>query len=226
MATSVVLLVSSVLLIVRATLGEIDCENSPFVHCEVPKSFKELLQDISEFRVHCSETKSYLRCAKEYQDKCGTTRIELFRSEDLFEATYNAISEVCEEGTLLNIVAIENLKCFNDTFSKTECRKEAAEFSEPLIERLNEDPEFEHQNTLDIFCLEETLSTSCVLRALSENCGKLVEEATLEFIRLSKSLEYACSVEGTKSVLEQLDSLDLNEEKKKSVIQLLQKLLE
>ncbi|GBO33485.1 hypothetical protein AVEN_55548-1, partial [Araneus ventricosus] len=97
------------------------------------------------------ETKSYLRCAKEYQDECGTGRITLFRSRDLFEGTYNTISDVCEEGTLLNSVATENLKCFNETFGKTKCRQEAVEFVDPLVKRVREDEEYEY--TISLFCL-------------------------------------------------------------------------
>ncbi|GBM90956.1 hypothetical protein AVEN_275239-1 [Araneus ventricosus] len=170
------------------------------------------------------ETKSYLRCTKEYQDECGTGRITLFRSQDLFEGTYNTISDVCEEGTLLNSVAIENLKCFNETFGKTKCREEAVEFVEPLVKRFREDEEYEY--TISLFCLEEAHATDCVLRALSENCGKLVEEATLEFVRRSKSLEYTCTVEGAQSVLDELENLDLSEDKKRSVALLLEKLVE
>ncbi|GBO17335.1 hypothetical protein AVEN_219841-1, partial [Araneus ventricosus] len=118
----------------------------------------------------------------------------------------------------------DHLKCLNETFGKTKCSETAEEFVEPLIRRIRENEGIEY--TLSIFCLEEALITECALHALSENCGKLLEEATLEIIRRLKSLEYACSVRGAKSVLDELDTLGLSEDKKKAVTLLLEKIVE
>ncbi|GBN92745.1 hypothetical protein AVEN_16688-1, partial [Araneus ventricosus] len=85
---------------------------------------------------------------------------------------------------------------------------------------------FQHLRNFSLLKREETHATDCVLRALSDNCGKLVEEASLEFVRRSKSLEYACSGEEAQSVLDELDNLDLSEDKKRSVALLLTKLVE
>ncbi|CAL1296990.1 unnamed protein product [Larinioides sclopetarius] len=170
------------------------------------------------------ETKSYYRCTRQYQDECGTGRITLYDSPGLFEATYDTISDVCEDGTLLNLVVTENLKCFNDTFGKTNCLEEAEDFVTPLIERLREDKN--HENTVSISCLEEIHSSDCVLRAVFENCGKIVGEATYEIILRSKTIEYSCKVAEAQSVLDAMENLDLSEDKKQSFTALLEKLLE
>ncbi|GBN64967.1 hypothetical protein AVEN_179148-1 [Araneus ventricosus] len=79
---------------------------------------------------------------------------------------------------------------------------------------------------MNVMIREEALITECALHALSENCGKLLEETTLEIIRRLKSLDYSCSKRGAKSVLDELDTLDLSEDKKKAVTLLLEKLVE
>ncbi|GBN92130.1 hypothetical protein AVEN_240042-1 [Araneus ventricosus] len=224
MTFNMLLFALSVLLIAKVTLGEIDCETDLFVNCERPKVFNQIPREVSEFNDSCVETKSYLRCAKEYRDECGKDGRILFRSPGLFDDTYNTVSDVCEEGTLLNSVATENLKCFNETFGKTKCRQGAAEFVEPLERRIRENEELEY--TFSFLCLRETHTTDCVLRALSDNCGKLVEEASLEFVRRSKSLEYACSVRGAQSVLDELENFDLSEDKKISMGLLLTNVVE
>ncbi|CAL1296987.1 unnamed protein product [Larinioides sclopetarius] len=228
MASNMLLLVISMLLIAKVTLEEIDCKLKPFENCKRPKVFKAIPREISDFNDRCVETKSYLRCTKNWQDTCGTQLIVLFQEPDLFEAGYNTVSEICEEGTLLNTVATENLKCFNETFGKTRCSEEAEEFLEPLMKR-REDEEYVVEENGYIFismCLREVHITECVLRALSLNCGKLVEEAMREVIRRIKSLEYSCSVEDAQAVLEKLNNLDLIEDKKESIRLLLDKFVE
>ncbi|GBL78312.1 hypothetical protein AVEN_82057-1 [Araneus ventricosus] len=87
--------------------------------------------------------KSHLRCIKEFQDDCGTDRVVFFETPEIFEATYDTFSEICEEGTLLNTVATENLKCFNETFGKTRCFEESDQFLEPFIKEVRENEELE-----------------------------------------------------------------------------------
>ncbi|CAL1296988.1 unnamed protein product [Larinioides sclopetarius] len=224
MTQKVLLLSLSVLLIVKVTLGEIDCKKGPFKQCKRPKMFDEIPTEVSDFNELCAETKSYLRCTKDYQDECGTKLITLYHSPGIFEASYNTISDACEDGTLLNLVATENLKCFNETFGKTNCRVEAGVFVEPIMKREREDENYEY--TFGLFCLDETHATDCVVRAVLENCGEIAGEATYEFIRRSKTLEYACSVEEAQAVLEALENLDLSEDKKKSMSVLLEKMVE
>ncbi|GBM90966.1 hypothetical protein AVEN_275247-1 [Araneus ventricosus] len=214
----------TVLFIAKVTLGKIDCEIGPFEICGTPKVFNEIPREVSEFYDHCVETKSYFRCINEYQVECGTKRMDIFPTPELFEDTYDIVSEICEEGTLFNTIVTDHLKCFNETFGKTKCREGAEEFVEPLVRRIRESEGIEY--TLSIFCLEEALTTECALHALSENCGKLLEETTLGIIRRLKSLEYACSKRGAQSVLDELDTLDLSEDRKKTVVLLLEKLVE
>ncbi|CAL1296992.1 unnamed protein product [Larinioides sclopetarius] len=82
------------------------------------------------------------------------------------------------------------------------------------------------QSKFSIYCLTIALVDECGLRAINENCGDLAAEAGLEVLRLSKTLENACSARGAKSVLDELDNMDLNEDKKRSITQLLGKLVE
>ncbi|GBN64969.1 hypothetical protein AVEN_179150-1 [Araneus ventricosus] len=218
------LLSLSVLLIAKVTLAKIDCEIGPFESCGSPKVFNEFPGEVSEFYDSCVETKSYFRCINEFQVKCGMERMEVFPTPDLFEDTYGTISEICEEGTLLNTIVTDNLKCFNETFGKTKCREEADEFVEPLVRRIRENEGIAYK--LSSFCLEEVLISECALHAVSENCGKLLEETTLEIIRRLKTLDYGCSVREAQSVLDELDTLDLSEDKKRAVNLLLEKIVE
>ncbi|GBM90970.1 hypothetical protein AVEN_275250-1, partial [Araneus ventricosus] len=96
------LLSLSVLFIAKVTLGKIDCEIGPFESCGSLKLFDEIPGEVSKFYDSCVETKSYFRCINEFQVKCGMERMEVFPTPVLFEDTYGTISEICEEGTLLN----------------------------------------------------------------------------------------------------------------------------
>ncbi|CAL1297000.1 unnamed protein product [Larinioides sclopetarius] len=168
-------------------------------------------------------TTTYIRCLKEYQDKCGFDSIGFFSSPDVLEAYFNTTSELCEEGTSLNTVAIENLQCFNETLSKTNCRKEARNVSSSYVRRRFEEAEFEPQNTLNLECLEKALSASCIVLSISENCGKDVGYATLDFIRRSKILENVCLDQAARLILDELHNLQLSEDKIQSVTLLLEK---
>ncbi|GBM90963.1 hypothetical protein AVEN_275245-1 [Araneus ventricosus] len=224
MAFKMFLLAFSVLLIARVTLGENDCGFHRFSLCERPEEMKAIPREVPDFNNYCVAMKSHLRCIKEFQDDCGTDRVVFFETPEIFEATYDTFSEICEEGTLLNTVATENLKCFNETFGKTRCHEESDQFLEPFIKEVRENEELEPKFSYS--CLKSALVYDCVLSAISDNCGQLVGEAALEVLRRSKTLENACSVRGAKSVLDELDNLDLSEGKKRSLTQLLEKLVE
>ncbi|CAL1296996.1 unnamed protein product [Larinioides sclopetarius] len=120
--------------------------------------------------------------------------------------------------------ATENLKCLNETFSKTRCNGEAEDIVEPLIKEVNEN--VGSRPNLSIFCLRSMLVSGCALRAISDNCGQLVGAAALDALRRSKSIENDCSVRGAQSVLDELDNLDLSEVQKRSLDQLLGKFVE
>ncbi|CAL1297001.1 unnamed protein product [Larinioides sclopetarius] len=223
MTIKVLLFAFSVLLLAKETLGVIDCETRSFFNCRRPRMPKGMPREISQFRVRCQRTTTYIRCLKEYQDKCGFDSIGFFSSPDVLEAYFNTTSELCEEGTSLNTVAIENLQCFNETLSKTNCRKEARNVSSSYVRRRFEEAEFEPQNTLNLECLEKALSASCIVLSISENCGKDVGYATLDFIRRSKILENVCLDQAARLILDELHNLQLSEDKIQSVTLLLEK---
>ncbi|CAL1296995.1 unnamed protein product [Larinioides sclopetarius] len=169
--------------------------------------------------------KSYLRCLKEWQDECGQEyRVVFFGTTEIFQANYDTLTEICEEGTLLNAVATENLKCVNETFSRTRCHEEAGEVVESFIKRVRENEEFEHP--LSVFCLRSTLVSECVLRAISDNCGHFAGEMVLEALRRSQAIENDCSVRGAQLVLDELDNLDLSDYQKRSLNRILGSLVE
>ncbi|CAL1296998.1 unnamed protein product [Larinioides sclopetarius] len=203
------------------SLGKINCKDI----CERSERSKAVPREVSDFKDYCVEMKSHLRCLKEWQDECGQEyRVVFFETTEIFEATYNILTEICEEGTLLNTVATENLKCVNKTFSRTRCHEEAEEIVEPFIKRVRENEEFKH--SLSVFCLRSALVTDCALRAMSDNCGKTLEDAALETLYRSKYLKHACIEMDARSDLDALDNLDLSEDKKRSVSLLLAKLME
>ncbi|CAL1296994.1 unnamed protein product [Larinioides sclopetarius] len=221
MTFKMILLAFSVLLISKVTFGKINCKDI----CERSERTKVVPREVSDFKDYCVEMKSYLRCLKEWQDECGQEyRVVFFGTTEIFQANYDTLTEICEEGTLLNAVATENLKCVNETFSRTRCHEEAGEVVESFIKRVRENEEFEHP--LSVFCLRSALATDCVLRAMSDNCGKTLEDAALEAIHRSKYLKHACTEMDARSDLDTLDNLDLNDDKKRSVSLLLSKLLE
>ncbi|GBN93447.1 hypothetical protein AVEN_162748-1, partial [Araneus ventricosus] len=88
-----------------------------------------------------------------YQDSCDSEKKEIFKTPDLFEAAYSTISDLCEEGTSLNTVAIENLECFNDTLSETNCRKESYDAIEPYWEEQENKTGYPSDDTSNFLCL-------------------------------------------------------------------------
>ncbi|GBN67931.1 hypothetical protein AVEN_10979-1, partial [Araneus ventricosus] len=121
---------------------------------------------------------------------------------------------------------IENLACFSDILSKTNCHMESYDAIAPYWEEQKNNPDYPSDDTPDFPCLREALTYECIRAAVSEKCGQVAEEAMLDFIRRSKLLENSCSVEGAKSLLEEIDSFNLKEDQRSSVTASLEKFVE
>ncbi|GIY42073.1 uncharacterized protein CEXT_508691 [Caerostris extrusa] len=148
----------------KVTTGERFCDESPFITCPHPKLFTTIPTSVTVYNDLCPELKYYIQCLGKYQVKCGGT-FEFFKSDEEYESLVSAFSEFCEEGALLNIIATENLKCLNESFSANHCPEEMDTFLTVFQNSFLDDPEiiidFPHtwKN-----CLEETFLLLVLLK--------------------------------------------------------------
>ncbi|GBN67736.1 hypothetical protein AVEN_39847-1 [Araneus ventricosus] len=123
-------------------------------------------------------------------------------------------------------VATSNLKCFNETFSNTNCRQEADDFLEPYLEKLQLD-EFT-TSTYDIFkrvyCLSELRFLGCLVEDINRNCGIRARYATVEFLQRTSFADDLCPLESRETLLEDIDEFDLTEEQKTFAISELERM--
>ncbi|GIY40110.1 uncharacterized protein CEXT_431801 [Caerostris extrusa] len=143
-----------VFLLASVVSGETNCEMNVFDFCETPKIFFGIPLSVEEYNAHCPEMKNYMKCMKDYQDTCDTDST-FFETQEIYDGTYSAYSELCEEGSPFYKAVTENLRCFNETFENSLCHEETADFIEEF--KVPIDEEMKNHATyslpIEIMCL-------------------------------------------------------------------------
>ncbi|CAL1301229.1 unnamed protein product [Larinioides sclopetarius] len=152
--------------------------------------------------------------------------MDFFQSQDYYDGIYGAFSDLCEEGTSLNTIVNNHLKCFNETFSKTSCPEKMRVVTGPYrkVEKRTED-EYEYTLPIEIMCLQDILESSCVAAEIKENCGQAALEATLEFLRRTSYVEEICGKRNAEYLLQNLDEFILTKEQKELLIVTLESII-
>ncbi|XP_055950688.1 uncharacterized protein LOC129984761 [Argiope bruennichi] len=204
--------------IVQGTFAEVDCSTEPFLECDRPKLLSYIPQEISEYNRLCPKVPAFLRCLKEFQDECAGMA-HIFESQEYYDGIYGAFSDLCEKGTLFNTVAIEHLRCFNETFTKTSCPEKMKAITGPYrtVEKSTVD-EYEYSLPIEIMCLQDILESSCIAAEIGRNCGQVALEATLEFLRRTFYVEEICGTKSAEYLLTNLDEFTLDKEQRELVI--------
>ncbi|KAF8774752.1 hypothetical protein HNY73_017271 [Argiope bruennichi] len=207
----------------QGILAEVDCSKSGFDECETPAMFYFIPTEISTYNRLCPQLTAFFKCLKSFQDKCDE---HIFDSKAEYEGMYGAFSDLCEEGTFLNTVATANLRCFNDTFSTTDCPEKMKAITGPYRSSIDEtENEDDYRLPIEVMCLQDILESDCLAADIGKNCGQAALEATLEFFRRTFYVEDTCGVENSKHVLKSLDMYKLDEEQKELVIATLEKII-
>ncbi|GIY59276.1 uncharacterized protein CDAR_258341 [Caerostris darwini] len=194
-------------------VADIDCSQSPFNRCIYPKLFQMIPDSKIEYDKICPELKNYVLCLKEYQDTCVTENKVIFDREEIYHSIYNLFSELCDEGTVLNAVVTENLRCFNRTFSSTRCFESTNEVVSSYVSSKASALEGEsHYNSVQFQCLKDILDVGCVIEDIYKNCGALAKVATLEFIHRSYFFEYSCSANDAKLIIRRINNYEMSED--------------
>ncbi|CAL1296983.1 unnamed protein product [Larinioides sclopetarius] len=229
-----------------STLNEVatsnlKCFNETFsnTNCRLEKedfidSFREEVK-LDEFtesidfvpgRIYCMDMIKSGKCLEEYDMTCkGEEHRRLMRPER-YANILSVLSEICEEGSTLNEVATSNLKCFNETFSNTNCLVEALNFIEPFKEDVPQD-EFTGSTYYvpeRIFCMAELHLLGCLLEDIARNCGLRARHATVEFLQRTSYAVDECPLESRETLLEDIDTFDLTEGQKSFAISELERM--
>ncbi|CAL1296979.1 unnamed protein product, partial [Larinioides sclopetarius] len=96
--------------------------------CPRPKIFREIPREKAVFNAQCPDMAKSVKCLEEYDMTCTGEEHRRLMEPERYANIISVLSEICEEGSTLNEVAISNLKCFNETFSNTSCKLEREDF--------------------------------------------------------------------------------------------------
>ncbi|GBO33230.1 hypothetical protein AVEN_115882-1, partial [Araneus ventricosus] len=118
------------------TAGEIDCDKYRHEQCLRPKLFSEIPREVDVFNALCPDMLTYIKCSEEYDMKCEEEKHRRFADPERYANFRSVFGEICEEGSALNEVATNNLKCFNETFSNTNCRLDLLAFMDSFKEEV------------------------------------------------------------------------------------------
>ncbi|CAL1301234.1 unnamed protein product [Larinioides sclopetarius] len=169
---------------------------------------------------------TFVRCLKDFQDKCDPESSHIFASEEEYNGMYGVFSEVCEEGTFLNRIATENLRCFNQTFQTTSCPEKMKAITGPYRSpRVNTEDEDDYTLPIDIMCLQDILESNCIAADIGKNCGKEALEATMEFFRRTFYIQETCGKRNAETLLRGVDAFNLDQEQKAIVIATLESVI-
>ncbi|KAF8774746.1 hypothetical protein HNY73_017265 [Argiope bruennichi] len=185
------------LLLVKATLGETECSQNPFEFCSHPKLFHMIPQTVSKYNKLCPDLPKYIECLKRFQVTCEA--VVFFDSDEEYEKLHDFYSELCEEGSLLNTIITENLKCLNKTFDSSLCSDETQTL---LHEFKSRDSPNGGDLFMDFECLKSVYGAACMTANLSKKCGAIVKEAAYDVIRRSNFLQYSCPTQLGKRLLD------------------------
>ncbi|CAL1296982.1 unnamed protein product [Larinioides sclopetarius] len=219
-------LLLSLFVFAEGTTGEIDCNKHRDLQCKRPKMFREIPREKDVFNAQCPDMIKSGKCLEEYDMTCkGEEHRRLMRPER-YANILSVLSEICEEGSTLNEVATSNLKCFNETFSNTNCLVEALNFIEPFKEDVPQD-EFTGSTYYvpeRIFCMAELHLLGCLLEDIARNCGLRARHATVEFLQRTSYAVDECPLESRETLLEDIDTFDLTEGQKSFAISELERM--
>ncbi|CAL1297003.1 unnamed protein product [Larinioides sclopetarius] len=198
-----ILLLLTFLAFSKASLGDVICEGEPFETCPRPTLFTTVPVSKTEYDELCPDLRDYIACLGRLETNCTT---KFFTSPEDYTNVLTAFSEFCEDGSLLNIIFTENLKCLNESLGSDICRVQAnaaASTFEDLTSVVT-DTEVEIPY-IGSPCLYESFLTACIADEISKNCGSLVKDASLEMVQRSYLIQEACSVEEVTNILENGD---------------------
>ncbi|GBN12151.1 hypothetical protein AVEN_238461-1 [Araneus ventricosus] len=205
--------------------GEIDCNKHLFEQCPKPKLFREIPWEVNVFKALCPELSSYIKCLRDYDMKCREEDKRIFKKPETSENLIALFDEICDEGSAFNEIATSNLKCFNETFSNTNCRQETDDFVK-LYEKEIPVDEFITSHVIPerVYCLSQILLAGCLLEDINRNCGIRVRHATLEYLHRSDFVDGSCPLSYRESLLPDIDEFNLTEEQKTFAISELERM--
>ncbi|GBO03823.1 hypothetical protein AVEN_183606-1 [Araneus ventricosus] len=108
------------------------------------------------------------------------------------------------------------LKCFNETFSNTNCPQESDDFLKPYRKEIPLD-EFTTTHVIPerVHCLSQILLINCLVGDITTNCGLRALTLTLEFLHRSAFVERYCPLSYRTGLLEDIDEFNLTEVQKR-----------
>ncbi|GBN72687.1 hypothetical protein AVEN_97050-1 [Araneus ventricosus] len=106
----------------KASLGDVICDGDPFEICPRPKLFTAVPTSKTEYDDLCPYLRDYVLCLGRLEKDCTT---KFFATPEEYTSVVTAFSEFCEEGSLLNLIVTENLKCLNESLGSEFCRVQA-----------------------------------------------------------------------------------------------------
>ncbi|CAL1296981.1 unnamed protein product [Larinioides sclopetarius] len=178
--------------------------------------FREIPREKDVFNDLCLDMIESVKCLEEYDLKCAEQKQRRLMEPRRYANISSVLSEICEEGSPLNEVVTSNLKCFNETFSNTNCRLEKEDFLDSFKEDVTLDEFTESIGFVPerIHCIAELRLLGCLLEDISRNCGQRARNATVEFIQRTSFAVDKCPLESRETLLEDIDTFDLTEGQK------------
>ncbi|GIX77689.1 hypothetical protein CDAR_68221 [Caerostris darwini] len=191
--------------------GALNCDNNIDEECPITELLFRIPPTIAEYNSLCPELETYLKCLKEWEDKCERdTGLTFFDNDKMYESLLDVSSDLCDEDALLYAVVTENLKCLNETLETSSCYDEAQaairEFKTSFT--VDHDEEYSHPSR-SYYCLRDLVEVECYTNDVHVNCGTLAAEAMKEFVRRSYYIEFNCKAENLKLILSELDKYRL-----------------
>ncbi|CAL1296971.1 unnamed protein product [Larinioides sclopetarius] len=196
-------------------VGEVDCNKRFFDQCDSPKLFDEIPREMDVFMASCPGLLSYIECERDHDIKCLNEDERRFKQLEKYENLYSLFDEVCKEGTALNEVVKTQLRCFNDTFSNTNCEKERKDFLKPYETEIPLD-EFTTTHVIPerVHCLSEMLQAKCIVDDITRNCGLRARYLISEFFRRTEFVDRSCPTHYREGLIEDIDEYNLTEDQK------------
>ncbi|CAL1296978.1 unnamed protein product [Larinioides sclopetarius] len=194
--------------------------------CPRPKIFREIPREKAVFNAQCPDMAKSVKCLEEYDMTCTGEEHRRLMEPERYANIISVLSEICEEGSTLNEVAISNLKCFNETFSNTSCKLEREDFidSSWVVVPFKNSTGYHSFLPERIYCIAELRLLACILENITRNCGLRVRDATLEFLQRTSFALDRCPLESRETLLEDIDTFDLTEGQKSFAISELERM--
>ncbi|CAL1296973.1 unnamed protein product [Larinioides sclopetarius] len=199
--------------------GEIDCNMPYYEQCHSTKLFREIPREMEDFMASCPGLLSYTKCVTDYDIKCLKDDERRFKQLEKYENLYSFFDEVCKEGSALNEVVKTKLRCFNETFSNTNCNQEREDFLNPYETEIQLD-EFTTTHVIPerVHCLSEMLEAKCIVDDITKNCGLRAKRLIGEFYRRTELIDLSCPPHYREGLLEDIDEFNLTEDQKSFAI--------